>query len=95
MSKIDKAEVRRLAALAKIGLSAEETAAMAGELDRIVGFVEQLQKVETEGVSPTDHVTGLVDVTRPDEVRPSMSPDELLANAPERYENYVKVRRVL
>ena len=95
MSKIDENEVKRLAALAKIGLSPEETTSMASELDRIVGFVEQLQKVDTADVEPTDQVTGLVDVLRPDEVKPSMGPDELLANAPERQQNYVKVRRVL
>lgn len=95
MSRIGTDEVKRLAALAKIGLSEKETEALAAELGQIVEFVKQLQAVDTEGVEPTDQVTGLVDVLRPDEVKSSLEPDELLANVPEREGNYIKTRRVL
>lgn len=96
MSKISEDEVRRIAALARIGLSDEETASMALELGRIVEFVEQLQAVKVDNVEPTDQVTGLVDVLRPDVVLPSkIDQDTLLQNAPERQAGYIKVRRVL
>lgn len=96
MSKIGTDEVRRIAALAHIGLSDEEAAQMSVELGQIVEFVEQLQAVDVSGVEPTDQVTGLVDVMRGDEVRADgLSRDELLANAPEQENGYVKVRRVL
>jgi aspartyl-tRNA(Asn)/glutamyl-tRNA(Gln) amidotransferase subunit C len=95
MAKITPDEVRRIAALANIGLSDTEVKQMAGELDRIVGFVEQLQSVDTEGVLPTDQVTGLVDVFRPDEVHSDLSRTELLANAPEQQDGFFKVKRVL
>ena len=69
---------------------------MSVELGQIVEFVEQLQAVDTTNVEPTDQVTGLVDVMRPDEIRSNnLTREELLANAPEQENGYVKVRRVL
>jgi aspartyl-tRNA(Asn)/glutamyl-tRNA(Gln) amidotransferase subunit C len=95
MSKIGVTEVQRVAKLARIGLSAEEAAKMSVELGQIVGFVEQLQAVDVEGVEPTDQVTGLVDVWREDTVTPSLPREELLANAPEQKDGYIVVKRVL
>ncbi|HUC87175.1 MAG TPA: Asp-tRNA(Asn)/Glu-tRNA(Gln) amidotransferase subunit GatC [Candidatus Saccharimonadales bacterium] len=95
MSKITPDEVRRIAALANIGLEEAEIERMAAELDKIVGFVEQLQDVDTSDVPPTDQVTGLVDVVRPDEVRSDYTRDELLANAPDQQDGFFKVKRVL
>lgn len=95
MSKITPDEVRRIAALANIGLEDAEIERMAGELDRIVGFVEQLQDVDTSDVPPTDQVTGLIDVWREDEVKSELSRDELLANAPDQQDGFFKVKRVL
>lgn len=69
---------------------------MAVELAQIVGFVEQLQAVDIEGVAPTDQVTGLVDVWREDVAETSLiSRDALLANAPAQQDGYIKVKRVL
>ncbi len=95
MSKLGTTETTRIARLARIGLTPDETAAMAVELDRIVTFVEQLQEVNIEGVEPTDQVTGLVDVWREDEVTPSMPREQLLANAPAQKNGYIVVKRVL
>lgn len=95
MSKIGVTEVERVAKLARIGLSADEAAKMSVELGQIVGFVEQLQAVDVEGVEPTDQVTGLVDVTREDVVTPSLPREELLANAPAQKDGYIVVKRVL
>jgi len=94
MSKLGTDEVERIARLARIQLSAEEIATMSTELGQIVGFVEQLQSVDISEVEPTDQVTGLVDVWREDEVRPSMSREELLANAPAQKDGYIVVKRV-
>ncbi len=95
MSKLGTSEIERLAKLAHIELLAEEVAAMAVELGQIVGFVEQLQSVDVDGVEPTDQVTGLVDVWREDEVKPSMDRAKLLSNAPEQKDGYIVVKRVL
>ena len=95
MSKIGVTEVQRVAKLARIGLSDEEAARMSVELGQIVGFVEQLQAFDVEGVAPTDQVTGLVDVWREDVVKSSMPRAELLANAPAQKDGYIVVKRVL
>lgn len=82
--------------MAHIGLNDEEVAQMSLELSRFVDLVDQLQSVDTSGIEPTDQVTGLVDVMRADEIKPSkLSREQLLTNAPEQENGYIKVRRVL
>ena len=84
-----------MAKLSNIGLSDAEVASLAPELDTILKLVEQLETVKTDEVEPTDQVTGLVDVFRPDEVRPgNVSRDDLLKNAPDQQDGYIKVHRV-
>ncbi len=95
MSKIDRVEVERIAALAHIGLSSTELDNISDDLVRFVGFVEQLQSVDVADTLPTDQVTGLEDVWREDVVVPSMPRDILLANAPEQADGYIVARRVL
>jgi aspartyl-tRNA(Asn)/glutamyl-tRNA(Gln) amidotransferase subunit C len=96
MSKIGIDEVKRIARLANIAVSDETAAKLAAELDQIVGFVEQLSKVDTHQVEETSQVTGLVDVWRPDQVRPSeVTQEQLLQNAPASQDGYIKVKRVL
>jgi len=96
MTKISETEVKRLAALSRIGLSDAEVTKLAGELDQIVGFVEKLQTVDVSTAEPTSQVTGLKDVWREDEVKPSaISQGELLKNAPDTKDGFIKVRRVL
>lgn len=95
MSKITPEEVRRLATLANIGLRPQEVDSLAGELARIVEFVEQLQKVDVRNVVPTDQVTGLVDVWREDNVAAGLTQSDLKLNAPDFEEGQFKVKRVL
>lgn len=96
MSKIGIDQVERLAKLARIGITQEQAASLAVELGQIVGLVEQLQAVELGDTKPTDQVTGLENVMRPDVVRQAIqSRDALLANAPESRDGYIVVKRVL
>lgn len=95
MSKIGTTQVERIAKLARINLSPEEVAKMSVELGTIMEFVEQLQSIDVDGVEPTDQVTGLVDVWREDEVKPSVSRDTLFKNAPQTKDGYIVVKRVL
>ena len=96
MSKITVQEIERVAKLARIGVTATEAKSLASELEAIVGFVEQLQAVDIEGIEPTDQVTGLESVLREDEVRPAVQTrQELLANAPQSKDGYIVVKRVL
>jgi aspartyl-tRNA(Asn)/glutamyl-tRNA(Gln) amidotransferase subunit C len=98
MSKVTIDEVKRIAALSRIGITPDEASAMSVELSSIVGFVEQLSAVDTTGVEPTSQVTGLVDVWRLDEIRPrseDLSQADLLMNAPATHDGYIQVRRVM
>ncbi len=95
MSELGNSEVERIARLARIQLSPDEVEQMSVELGEIVGFVEQLQAVDVEGVAPTDQVTGLVDVWREDEVEPSLSHEQIFMNAPKSKDGYFVVKRVL
>lgn len=96
MAEITKDTVKKLAKLSSIGLSEEELEVMTSELSSIVGFVEQLQSVDVDELEPTFQVTGLQDAFRADEVKPVLlSRDQLLANAPDQQDGYIKVPRVL
>ena len=68
---------------------------MRSQLDAILGYVEQLRRVDTTGVEPTAHVLPLVNVMRDDEVRPSYPPDAMLANAPDAQDGQFRVPRIL
>jgi aspartyl-tRNA(Asn)/glutamyl-tRNA(Gln) amidotransferase subunit C len=96
MAKISRDDVLKLAKLSKIRLSDEEVNKFVDELDAIVKYVEQIDSADTAGLKPTDQVTGLENVMRPDEVADyDETPDQLLKNAPSQEKNYIKVKRVL
>ncbi len=79
---IGEKDVRHIAKLANLAMGDDEIQRMTRELDAIVGYVEQLQRVDTTGVEPIANVTGLANVTRPDEPRAMFTPTETLGNAP-------------
>ena len=76
-------DVKKIAGLARLKLSDDEIQQMSTELDAIVGYVEQLRSVDTEGIEPIAQVTGLVNVVREDAVREMFSIQETLSNAPQ------------
>ena len=65
-------------------MSAEEKELFQSQLENIVGYVEKISSVDVEGVEPMMHGRAIVNAFREDEVRPSMSREEALANAPKR-----------
>ena len=93
--KITLAEVEHVARLARLALDAEEKERMRSQLDAILGYVEQLRRVNTDGVEPTAHVLPLVNVLRDDEVRPSYPVEAMLANAPDAQDGQFRVPRIL
>lgn len=85
MSKIDRKTVKRVAHLARIGMESEELERFSAELVKILAFVEELQSVDTDGVEPVAHVTGLLNVSRDDaeeEALPAQNHDLLEEQAP-------------
>jgi aspartyl-tRNA(Asn)/glutamyl-tRNA(Gln) amidotransferase subunit C len=93
--KITLAEVEHVARLARLALDADEKERMRSQLDAILGYVEQLRRVNTDGVEPTAHVLPLVNVLRDDEVRPSYPVEAMLANAPDVQDGQFRVPRIL
>jgi aspartyl-tRNA(Asn)/glutamyl-tRNA(Gln) amidotransferase subunit C len=75
-------DVRYVAHLARLSLSPDEEQKIGAQLGNILGYIEKLKEVDVTGVEPTAHAFPLVNVTRPDEVRPSISNAEALRNAP-------------
>ena len=94
-TRITLAEVEHVARLARLDLPPDEKERMRSQLDAILGYVEQLRRVDTAGVEPTAHVLPLVNVMREDEVRPSYPAEAMLANAPEPEDGQFRVPRIL
>lgn len=92
---ISKDLVKHVADLANLGLSNKELIKFRDQLSSILNFVNNLNQVDTTNVEPTSQVTGLVNVFRKDEVKPSLSVDDALKNAPGKHEHYFKVNAVL
>ena len=88
-------DVEYVANLAKLELSGEEKKRFQKELDNIIKYIDQLNELDTENVPITSHVVSLQNVLRKDEVLPSLSPDEALANAPEKKDGFFKVPKVI
>lgn len=80
--RITRAEVERIAKLARLSLGDAEAEAMTKQLDAILEYVAQLQNLDTAGVEPTSQVGATETPMREDEPRPSLSQSEALANAP-------------
>ena len=75
-------DVKYVAHLARLALTPEEEQKMAAQLSSVLGYIEKLKEVDVSSVEPTAHAFPLVNVTRPDETRASLSNDEALRNAP-------------
>ncbi len=75
-------DVKYVAHLARLSLSPDEEQKLGAQLSSVLGYVEKLKQVDVTGVEPTAHAFPLVNVTRPDELRPSMDHTEALRNAP-------------
>lgn len=89
------AEVKHVAALAKLSFNDDELAKIAQELDAIVGYVEQLKELNVDDVPPTSHVLDLHNVFRDDKVEPWLTNEEALQNAPAQKNGYFSVPKVL
>jgi len=88
-------DLEYVAKLAKLKLSDQEKRKFQKELDKIIRYIDQLNQVNTEDVSPTSHVIPMENVLREDEVKASLTQDEALANAPDKKDGYFKVPKVI
>ena len=94
-SKLTAADVRHIALLARIGMTDEDVENMRTDLSNIMEQFEALSEVDTEGVEPTGHSVDVTSVMRDDVSRPSLPREDVLANAPNREDDRIRVRSVL
>jgi aspartyl-tRNA(Asn)/glutamyl-tRNA(Gln) amidotransferase subunit C len=80
---IDREQVLHVARLARLELSDEEVAKIAGELSNILEHIEKISELELDGVPPTSHSVEIANALRPDVPRPCLSRDVVLAQAPD------------
>lgn len=88
-------DVLHIARLARIKLSESDVDRFASQLSGILDHFAALSAVDTGDLEPTAHPLPLSNVMRDDEVAPSLSREDVLANAPEAEEGYIRVRAVL
>ena len=93
--KLSREEVLHIARLARVALTEAEITRMSEQLSNLLEHFQVLQKVDTEGVPPTAQSVDLRSVMRDDVIAPSLSPEDVLANAPRREGDSFRVRAVL
>jgi len=92
---VDLATVKRVARLARIAVTEEEAVKMEGELNTILGFVEQLNEVDVSGVEPMTSVMPMEMKKRQDIMTDGGKAADIVANAPATEENYFLVPKVV
>lgn len=96
MAHVDKKIVEDIAQLARLELTDAEEQKYQKELSAILGYIDVLNEVDTTVVEPAAQVTGLLTVMREDKkVASELSRDEILKNAPQKQDGYIKVKSVL
>lgn len=93
--RLTQDEVEHVALLARLELTDEEKERFTEQLNSILQHFQALSEVDTTGVPPTSHVIEVHNVTRPDRVTPSLSPEEALSGAPDRVDDLFQVPRVV
>lgn len=92
---VDQATVKRVANLSRIEVSEDNVEKMQGELNAILGFIEQLSEVDVEGVEPMTSVTPMDMKKRVDAVTDGSKADDIIANAPDSDDNFFVVPKVI
>lgn len=94
-SKITPEQVKEVAKLARLALNPDAIQLFSSQLEGILGYVDQLKKLETQGVEPMAHALPLANVLREDVVQEGLSLEQVLRNAPERDGAFFKVPKVI
>ena len=93
--KMDQKTIERVADLARLDLSNDQKQNLGGQLENILGFVEQLSEVDTENVEPLASVVDVSLTLRKDEVTDGGKKDDVLANSPEENEDFYVVTKIV
>ena len=93
--KIDKETLNKIAHLSRLEISESDADQMLKDMTNIVTFVEKLNEVNTDGVEPLTTMSHEINVLREDEVKPHLSHERALKNAPKKDADYFRVPKVL
>ncbi len=95
MSDTSNIDIEYLSRLARISLSDEEKAKFSSDLNSILGYIEKLSELDTEGVEPTAHPHPVTNVWQEDIVKEGFTPEEAMSNAPASRQNMIIVPKVV
>lgn len=93
--KMTVADVEHVARLARLELTHDEKELFAGQMGAILGYVEKLKGLNTDGIVPTSHAVPMENAFREDVVKPSIGLEKALANAPDRDDSFFAVPKVI
>ncbi|MDC2974703.1 Asp-tRNA(Asn)/Glu-tRNA(Gln) amidotransferase subunit GatC [Prochlorococcus sp. AH-736-K09] len=95
MTKISKEEVKKVALLARLELNENQINDHAEQLEKILGYIEQLDKINTENVPCTTRAIEVINAFRKDEKKDYANTEELLELAPSREDKFFKVPKII
>ena len=95
MAALTRADVEHVAYLARLGLTPDELARLEGQLNHILDQYAKLAELDTDAIPPTAQTIELENILRDDVARPSMPPEDVLGNAPERDGDFFVVPAIL
>jgi len=93
--KIDQTQVRKVAKLSRLDLTEDEIEEFTGQLSAILEYVEKMNELDTAGVEPLAHCLPVSNVLREDSAKESLGTEKVLANAPQRDDQFFKVPKIL
>lgn len=95
MAKLTKKEVEHIAKLSRLHLTSKEIEKFTSQLSSILEYIGELQKIDVKNLEPIGNISGLLNVAREDEIGQSYSQEEMLKNAPDKENGFLKVKAVL
>jgi aspartyl-tRNA(Asn)/glutamyl-tRNA(Gln) amidotransferase subunit C len=90
-----KMDIDKVARLARLELSEEDKETFGTQLEQVLTYMEQLNRLDTAGVEPTSHAIPLYNVFREDETRPSVPREEVLGIGPDQEDGHFRVPRII
>ena len=93
--KIDEAQVRKVAKLARLELTEAEVVEFTGQLSAVLDYMEKMNELDTANVEPLAHCLPVSNVFREDSIKESLGTEETLSNAPQRDGEFFKVPKIL
>ncbi len=88
-------DIEKVARLARLELSEEEKETFGNQLEQILAYMEQLNRLDTKGVEPTSHAIPIQNAFREDETKSSFPQEEVLGIAPEEEDGHFRVPRII